>query len=139
VALDELLRQADVVSLHLRLSPETAGFMDARRFAMMKPGSVLVNTARGKLVDQAALLDALRDGRIAGAALDVFHIEPLPAGDELASLPNVVMTPHVGSYIAEAAARGQATAVENIANFLKGTPTGLAVPPPAGGSQLDKA
>jgi phosphoglycerate dehydrogenase-like enzyme len=130
VELDDLLRRADVVSLHLRLSPDTVGFVDARRIGAMKRDAVLANTARGGIVDRTALVDALKRGRIAGAALDVFHAEPLPAGDELLSLPNVVLTPHVGSNIADVVARGLARTVENVANFLSGTPTGLAVAPP---------
>ena len=129
--LDELLRRADVVSLHLRLDPGTAGFIDARRFGLMKPDAVLVNTARGGLVDRAALIDALQRKRIAAAALDVFHTEPLPAGDPLLSLPNVVLTPHDGGNIAAVTARGLMRAVENVASFLNGTPAGLAVDPGA--------
>ena len=130
VKLDDLLRRADVVSLHLRLSPDTAGFIDARRIALMKRDAVLVNTARGGIVDRAALIDALTQAKIAGAALDVFHAEPLPAGDALLSLPNVVLTPHVGSNMPEVVARGLARAVANVANFLAGEPTGIAVAPP---------
>ena len=130
VELDDLLRRADVVSLHLRLSPDTAGFIDTRRIGLMKRSAVLVNTARGGIVDRAALIDALTQAKIAGAALDVFHTEPPPAGDELLSLPNVILTPHIGSNIADVVTRGLARAVENVANFLDGTPTGLAVAPP---------
>ncbi len=130
--LDELLRRADVVSLHLRLGPATAGLIDARRIGLMKPDAVLVNTARAGLVDRAALIGALERKRIAAAALDVFHAEPLPAGDALLSLPNVVLTPHDGGNIAAVAARGLMHAVENVANFLAGAPTGLAVDPGPG-------
>lgn len=127
--LDALLSQADVVSLHLRLGPGTAGFIDARRIGLMKPDAVLVNTARAGLVDRAALLDALQRKRIAAAALDVFHTEPLPADDALLSLPNAVLTPHDGGNIAAVAARGLMRAADNVANFLAGAPTGLAVDP----------
>ncbi len=127
--LDDLLAQADVVSLHLRLAPETAGFIDARRFGLMRPDAVLVNTARAGLVDRAALLDALQRKRIAAAALDVFHTEPLPADDALLALPNVVLTPHDGGNVAAVVARGLMRAVENVANFLNGAPTDLAVAP----------
>jgi len=127
VALDRLLADADVVSLHLRLSDETRGLIDARRFALMKRDAVLVNTARGGIVDRAALIDALAQGRIAAAGLDVFHAEPLPADDPLLALPNVVLTPHNGSNITHVVARGLMTAVENIENFLNGRPSNLAV------------
>jgi len=124
--LDDLLRQSDVVSLHLRVSPDTRGMFDARRLGLMKPGAVLVNTARGALLDRDALLDALRAGRIT-AGLDVFHAEPLPRDDALLVLPNVVMTPHDGSLMPDVTARAVMTAVVNIENWLKGAPTNLAV------------
>ena len=95
-ALDDLLREADVVSVHATLSDETRGLLDARRLALMKPGACLVNTARGPIVDEAALVQALTTRRIAGAALDVFDREPLPPQHPLRSLPNVVLTPHLG-------------------------------------------
>jgi phosphoglycerate dehydrogenase-like enzyme len=126
VELDDLLRQADVVSLHLRVSPDTRGMFDARRLGLMKPGAVLVNTARAALVDRDALLTALRAGAIV-AGLDVFHMEPLPADDELLALSNVVITPHDGSVMPDVIARGVMTAVVNIENWLKGAPTNLVV------------
>lgn len=95
-ALDDLLRAADIVSVHASLSAHTRGLIDGRRLALMKPTACLINTARGAIVDEAALVDALASGRIAGAGLDVFDSEPLPAGHPLAALPNVVLTPHVG-------------------------------------------
>jgi phosphoglycerate dehydrogenase-like enzyme len=94
--LDELLRAADVVSIHATLAPETRGLLDARRLSLMKPSAVLINTARGPIVDEHALVEALRDRRIAGAGLDVFDTEPLPAGHPLTRLPTVVLTPHLG-------------------------------------------
>lgn len=94
--LDELLRSSDVVSIHATLSGETRGLIDAHRLTLMKPTSVLINTARGPIVDEAALCDALASGRIAGVGLDVFDTEPLPAGHPLTKLPNVVLTPHLG-------------------------------------------
>lgn len=130
-ALDDLLRRADVVSLHLRLSPETQGLIDARRIGLMKRDAVLINTARAGLVDREALIGALAERRLAGAGLDVFHAEPLPANDPLLGLPNVIATPHNGGNIQGVVARGLMRAVENIENFLKGAPSGLAVEPDA--------
>ncbi|HVX10287.1 MAG TPA: NAD(P)-dependent oxidoreductase [Pirellulales bacterium] len=94
VPLDELLRSADVVSLHSRLTPASRGMIGAAQLALLKPTAFFVNVARGELVDQAALVTLLRERRIAGAALDVFEHEPLPADDPLTSLDNVILTPH---------------------------------------------
>jgi D-3-phosphoglycerate dehydrogenase / 2-oxoglutarate reductase len=94
--LDGLLASSDAVSLHLALVPETRGFLDARRLAQMKPGAILVNTARGALVDEAALIEALQRGHVRHAALDVFTTEPLPAGHPLMLLENVTLTSHAG-------------------------------------------
>ena len=95
-ALDDLLRDSDVVSVHAALTPQTRGLVDARRLALMKRTAYLVNTARGPIIDAAALIEALAQRRIAGAALDVFDTEPLPAGHPLTRLPNVILTPHLG-------------------------------------------
>lgn len=95
-ALDDLLREADVVSIHASLTPASRGLLNAERIAMMKPTAYLVNTARGPIVDEPALISALRDKRIAGAGLDVFDCEPLPEGHPLTALPNVALTPHIG-------------------------------------------
>jgi phosphoglycerate dehydrogenase-like enzyme len=94
--LDELLAQSDVVSIHVPLTTATRGLIDARRMALMKPTAYLVNTARGAVVDELALVEALRRQQIAGAALDVFATEPLPPHHPLTALPNVVLTPHIG-------------------------------------------
>lgn len=94
--LDNLLSTADVVSIHVSLKPETRGLIDAGRIALMKPTAFLINTARGPIVDERALVSALRERRIAGAGLDVFDGEPLPPGHPLTALPNVVLTPHIG-------------------------------------------
>ena len=94
--LDDLLRAADIVSLHATLAPETRGLLDARRLGLMKSTAYLINTARGPIVDEAALVSALAQRRIAGAGLDVFDCEPLPAGHPLTMLPNVILTPHLG-------------------------------------------
>ena len=95
-ALDDLLRDSDVVSVHAALTPQTRGLIDARRLGLMKPTTYLVNTARGPIIDEAALIETLAQRRIAGAALDVFDTEPLPAGHPLTRLPNVILTPHLG-------------------------------------------
>jgi phosphoglycerate dehydrogenase-like enzyme len=94
--LDDLLRESDVVSIHASLTPASRGLLDARRLSLMKPTAYLVNTARGPIVDEAALMAALSAHRIAGAGLDVFDREPLPADHPLTRLPNVVLTPHIG-------------------------------------------
>jgi phosphoglycerate dehydrogenase-like enzyme len=93
-ALDEVLREADFVSLHCRLTEQTRGLLGAPQLALMKPTAYLVNVARGALIDEAALVAALRAGRLAGAGLDVFEIEPLPPGAPLLALDNVMLTPH---------------------------------------------
>ena len=94
--LDELLSISDVVSVHLRLSDESRGLLSREKLWKMKPGAILINTSRGAIVDEAALIDALKEKRLAGAGLDVFTVEPLPASSPLRTLPNVLLTPHVG-------------------------------------------
>ena len=111
VTLDELLEQSDFISLHCRLTPETRGFFGAAQLARMKPGAYLINVARGELIDQAALVRALEDRRLAGAGLDVFVNEPLPVDDPLIKLDNVILTPHWMPATAEIwTATGRATA-----------------------------
>lgn len=127
VPLAELLRESDVVSLHLRLTSVTEGFLDRQRIALMKPGAILINTARGKLVDRAALHDALRDGSLGGAGLDVFHEEPLPADDPLLGLSNTVLTPHTAGSTEEVVDAGLQRAVDNVEGFLRGTPRNIVV------------
>jgi D-3-phosphoglycerate dehydrogenase len=122
VELDELLRASDVVSLHLRLSDQTKGFLGRERLGLMQPGAILVNTARGPIVDEAALIEALRAGRIAGAGLDVFDVEPLPAGHPLTKLDNVVLTPHSAGIAPEVLEAGLALAIENVRSFQSGKP-----------------
>jgi phosphoglycerate dehydrogenase-like enzyme len=94
VALDDLLRESDFVALHCRLTEETRGLIGARELSLMKPSAYLINMARGPVVDHLALVEALQTRRIAGAGLDVFHTEPLPADDPILQLDNVVATPH---------------------------------------------
>jgi phosphoglycerate dehydrogenase-like enzyme len=125
VGKEELFRRADVVTIHVKLSDRTRGLVGASELAAMKPTAYLVNTSRGPIVDEAALLQALREGAIAGAALDVYDVEPLPADHPLRSAPNTVLTPHLG-YVStgnyETFFRG---AVECIAGHLRGEPVGV--------------
>jgi phosphoglycerate dehydrogenase-like enzyme len=118
----ELFRRADVVTLHYLLSERSRGIVGAAELAAMKPGALLVNTSRGPLVDQPALLAALHEGRIGGAGLDVFDIEPLPADHPLLAAPNTVLTPHLG-YVTEENYRAYfAGAVEAVEAWEAGTP-----------------
>jgi phosphoglycerate dehydrogenase-like enzyme len=122
VTKDELLAESDVLTIHLVLSQRSRGLIGARELAQMKPGAVLINTSRGPIVDEAAMIAALRQGKIAGAGLDVFDEEPLPANHPLRSLPHTVITPHLG-YVTEETYRIFYThAVEDIQAFLRGAP-----------------
>jgi phosphoglycerate dehydrogenase-like enzyme len=125
----ELLAGSDVLSIHLVLTDRTRGLFEAADLAQMKPTAVLVNTSRGPIVDEPALIEALRSKTIAAAGLDVYDTEPLPAGHPLTALDNVVLLPHLG-YVSEAGFRqmyGQV--VENIAAFLAGSPIRTISPP----------
>ena len=122
VGIDDVFREADVVSLHCPLTPETEGLVNADRLALMKPTAFLINTARGGLVDERALADALAGGRLAGAGLDVVTREPPRDGSPLFGLPNCVITPHVAWATREARARLIAAAAANLAAFQAGTP-----------------
>jgi D-3-phosphoglycerate dehydrogenase len=102
VDIDTLLRTSDVVSLHLTLGDETGGFLNAERIGRMKPGAIFVNTARGALADEVALLAALQSGHLRHAGLDVFHVEPLKAGHPLTQLDNVTLTAHAAFRTPEA-------------------------------------
>jgi phosphoglycerate dehydrogenase-like enzyme len=126
---EEILRQADVVSLHLRLIPETRGFLGRKELGLMKRSAILINTARGALVEREALLEALQQGRLAGAGLDVFHDEPLKPGDPLLRLDNVVLSPHNAGQTPEVIRDGLLRAVENVENYLAGRPTDVVVAP----------
>jgi phosphoglycerate dehydrogenase-like enzyme len=122
VGKDELFAQSDIVSVHLVLGKRTRGIVGAAELAQMKPSAWLVNTSRGPLVDEDALVDALRQNRIAGAALDVFSVEPLPAEHPLRSLPNVVATSHVGFVTEETYRIFYGDTVKNIVAWLDGVP-----------------
>jgi phosphoglycerate dehydrogenase-like enzyme len=119
---EDLLRRSDVVSLHLRLSDRTRGILGADDLALMRPTAVLVNTSRGPLVDEAALVEALQQGTIAGAGLDVYDEEPLPPHHPLRSSPHTVLTPHLG-YVTEETYRIFFTdVVDDIAAWMAGAP-----------------
>jgi D-3-phosphoglycerate dehydrogenase len=127
-SLDDVLRRADVLSLHLATTPETRGVLNRERLALLKPTAIVINTARGALIDEPALVDALTSSRIAGAGLDVFAEEPLPPGHPLVALDNVVLTPHAGWLTREARERTLAVPVANIAAWLAGTPQNVLNP-----------
>lgn len=120
VSLDELLAQSDVVSLHLPLLPESSGLMNTRRIALMKPGAILVNTARGGLVDENALLNALNQGHLAAAALDVFAKEPITTDHPLLALDNVIVTPHLAWLTNETLRRSLTIASRNTIAAVEG-------------------
>jgi phosphoglycerate dehydrogenase-like enzyme len=121
-SLDALLTEADIISLHLPLTPDTERLVDAAALARMKPGAVLINTARGGLVDQAALTEALARGRLAGAGLDVFAHEPHDSAQPLFKLPNVVLTPHIAWLTTGTFDRSFALAAENCRRLAAGEP-----------------
>lgn len=123
VGLGELLAESDIVSLHLPLTPETRGFLDAEKIARMKDGAVLVNCARGPIVDNDALAAALNEGKLAGAGVDVFDMEPpLPDGYALAGAKNCVLAPHVAFLTEEAMERRAVIEFDNVRAWLEGHP-----------------
>ena len=125
VEYEELLRRADVVSLHLKLTPDSEGLLGSREIAMMKRGSLVVNVGRGPLVDTEALVDALNDGHLGGAGLDVFDIEPLPPDHPILGCEQVVLTPHVADATPEGMEMLNEGAVRNVLAFLKGNPVNV--------------
>jgi D-3-phosphoglycerate dehydrogenase len=127
VSLDELLRSADVVSLHVPLTEQTRRLIGVRELALMKPGALLVNTARGALVDGAALAEALKAGRLGGAGIDVYESEPLPADDPLLACEQVVLTPHNADQTPEGTDILNDGVVENVTAFLEGRPRNLVI------------
>ena len=121
-SLSELLRQSDIVSLHLPLTAQSANLMNVETFGLMKPGSIFINTARGGLVDEAALLDALRSGRLRAAGLDVFATEPVEADNPLLALEQVVVTPHIAWLTPQTLERSLAVGLENCRRLRDGEP-----------------
>ncbi|HEY7467516.1 MAG TPA: D-2-hydroxyacid dehydrogenase family protein [Dehalococcoidia bacterium] len=128
VSKDELLSQSDVVSIHLVLSDRTRGLVGARELALMKPTAFLVNTSRGPIVDEAALIETLRQHKIAGAGLDVFGEEPLPPDHPFLKLDNTLITPHLGYVTLETYDRFYGEAVEDILAWLNGAPVRVIEP-----------
>ncbi len=131
VELESLLREADIVSLHCSLNAQTRHIIDARRLASMKNSAIIVNTGRGGLIDEAALCAALAEGQIAGAALDVFEVEPLPAASPLRQLPNVILTPHSVGHTDECQKAIMENAWESIRRVAHGEPPVLLKNPDA--------
>jgi D-3-phosphoglycerate dehydrogenase len=122
VSKEDLFRQADFVTIHVILSQRTRGLVGAKELGLMKPSAYIINTSRGPIIDEAALLAALRETKIAGAGLDVFDVEPLPTDHPLRKLDNVVLTPHLG-YVATQNYRAYfAGVVDDIRAFLEGKP-----------------
>jgi phosphoglycerate dehydrogenase-like enzyme len=119
--LPDLLAASDIVSLHIPLTPATSGLLDRAALAVMKPDAIVVNTSRGLIIDEDALIDCLRSGRLAAAGLDVFGVEPIPAGSPLLSLDNVVLSPHVTWYTADTMRRYLVEAVDNCRRLRAGS------------------
>jgi phosphoglycerate dehydrogenase-like enzyme len=120
VPLEELLAQSDFVSLHAALTPQNRGLIGETQLRAMKPGALLINTARGALVDEAVLVRALNEGWIGGAALDAYAVEPLPQGHPLRTAKNALLTPHIASYGRDTGARVSLAAAQAIVNLLQG-------------------
>ncbi len=130
-ALDDLLRESDFLTLHVNLTDETTGFIGARELALMKSSGYLINTSRGQVVDQAALTTALREGRIAGAALDVLEREPPSPDDPILRLPNVIVLPHLGSATRETRRAMLDLAIDNLLAAVRGETPACVVNPEA--------
>jgi D-3-phosphoglycerate dehydrogenase len=122
VTLDRLLADADAVSIHVPLSPEARNIIGKHELARMKPTAFLINTSRGGIVDEHALAEALKEGRLGGAALDVLSVEPPPADHRLLQAPNLILTPHLAFYSRESVIELQTKAAEEVARALKGEP-----------------
>lgn len=130
VSLEEVFREADIISLHVPSTPQTRGMINRERLAMMKPNAVLINTSRGDVIDEEALVEALKEKRIAGAGLDVFCQEPLPADNPFAELENVVLSPHIGGHSYEGWYHRSRFAWQNIQRVAAGQEPLSVVQPP---------
>jgi phosphoglycerate dehydrogenase-like enzyme len=128
VDLDALLMESDIVTLHIPLTPETEHMIGARELAKMRPTAILINTARGRIVDEKALVEVLRKRRIAGAGLDVFEKEPLPMDSPLLDLDNILLTPHIAFLSEESMDECTRVCIENVQSFLEGRPLNVVNP-----------
>lgn len=128
VDLSTLLAESDILTLHVPLTPSTERMIGERELALMKPGAILINTARGRVVDEGALVEALAAGRLAGAGLDVFEHEPLPAESPLRRLDNVILTPHIAFLTEESMDECTFTTIQNIERFAAGRPENVVNP-----------
>jgi phosphoglycerate dehydrogenase-like enzyme len=131
VSVDELLETSDLISVHAPLTDATRGLLDAESIGRMRPGSMLINTSRGGIVDELALAAALRRGHLAGAAVDCFDTEPPDPANPLIGLDNLIALPHCGAATVEAAVRTGVLAVEEMLRCLRGEPMLNELPPPA--------
>jgi phosphoglycerate dehydrogenase-like enzyme len=122
VGLKNLLKRSEIITLHLPHTPDTHHLFSRKEFASMREGVFIVNTARGKIIDQEALIEALKQGRAAGAALDVFDFEPLDVGSPLTKMDNVILTPHIGASSVEAMRRMAVQLADGVLNVLSGKP-----------------
>ncbi len=127
--LDSILRDSDVLSVHAALTPETETLLDSRALALTKPGVIIINTARGEIIEENALLAALRSGHVAAAGLDVYHQEPLPSDHPLVALDNVLLTPHVAFNTPEATHALLDISIDNIVHYYRGNPVNVVAAP----------
>ena len=128
VDLDTLLSESDIVTLHVPLTPETEHMISAKEMAKMKSTAILINTSRGKVVDEVALIEVLRDKKIAGTRLDVFEKEPLPTDSPLLKMDNVVLTPHIAFLSEESLDECTYMSIENVEMFIRGKPQNVVNP-----------
>jgi len=128
VSVDDLLRRSDIVTIHWKLAERTRGLIGRRELELMKPSAVLINSSRGAIVDEAALIEALKAGKISGAGLDVYAEEPVNPRNPLLQLDNVVLAPHLGFVSVENYERSFSGAIDNILSYLDGNPINVVNP-----------